>query len=312
MDLQRQKIDRNRDAGTLISVLLAIFLLGIAGHAVFAGEIKPVNGVPHLPNAQIIQENVYFQGPLKVVTLNVAHGRKTDFHQVLLSAGTIRQNLVDISMVLKKASADIVALQEADGPSWWSGDFDHVALLAGKTGLSWYSLAPYMDVWGLKYGAAILSRRPYLDTGAHRFEASWPSPAKGFLIVRFGWYPEGSVSGAPVCVDAISVHLDFSRPAVRALQISELRKTIAGKGSPLIIMGDFNSDWLSEDSVVEALARQSGLQVYHAEATHLATYGARRLDWILISNDLEFLSYAVLPDQISDHLAIIAEIGLKP
>ena len=34
----------------------------------------------------------------------------------------------------------------------------------------------------------------------------------------------------------------------------------------------------------------------------------RRFDWILISNELEFISYRVLPDIISDHFAVVAEV----
>jgi endonuclease/exonuclease/phosphatase family metal-dependent hydrolase len=78
--------------------------------------------------------------------------------------------------------------------------------------------------------------------------------------------------------------------------------------NPLIIMGDFNSAWLADDAVVRKPARQSGLQVYRPEAIDLGTYGANRLDWILISADLEFISYAVLPVAVSDHLGVVAKI----
>ena len=44
----------------------------------------------------------------------------------------------------------------------------------------------------------------------------------------------------------------------------------------------------------------------------MGTCGARRLDWILISTDLDFISYAVWPDVVSDHLGVVAEIGMKP
>jgi endonuclease/exonuclease/phosphatase family metal-dependent hydrolase len=48
-------------------------------------------------------------------------------------------------------------------------------------------------------------------------------------------------------------------------------------------------------------------------AENLPTYftSGRRLDWVLISDELEFLSHAVLPDAISDHQAIVADIGWK-
>ncbi len=297
---------------TACFAVLALFLLCNTCPVGFAGELQPVNGGPALTGAAANPKADFFHGPIKVATLNMAHGRKTAFHQVFLSRKTIDQNLTDISRVIKTASADIAALQEADGPSWWSGNFDHIALLAKKTELPWHSRAGYGDRWGLQYGAALMARRPYLETRGHRFESSWPTPAKGFLLVRFGWYPRGAATAKPVFVDVISVHLDFSRESVRTQQIMEMRKVLVGRINPLIIMGDFNSDWLAEDSVVRELARQSGMKAYRPETLNLGTYGTSRLDWILISADLEFVSYKVLPDAVSDHRAVIAEIGLKP
>ncbi len=299
---------------TICFVLSLMLLLSGTSPVGFAGELQPINGRPGLTGEPVVPEKDYFQGPLKVVTLNTAHGRKTAFSQFFLSWQTIHNNLEDISEVLKATAADIVALQEADGPSWWSGNFDHVALLAKEAGFPWYSRAGHMDTWSLHYGTALLARRPYLETRGHRFKASWPTPAKGFLMGRFGWYPRGQPPLKPSFVDVVSVHLDFSRQMVRARQIEEMRTVLAGRNNPLIILGDFNSDWLADDSVVRELAGQSGLQVYRPEASDLGTYGAnrRRLDWILISADLEFLSYRVLPEILSDHRAVVAEIGLRP
>ena len=80
----------------------------------------------------------------------------------------------------------------------------------------------------------------------------------------------------------------------------------------MIILGDFNSNWFSEESVVKALADRAGLKVYKPGADNMYTYVSkeRRLDWILISSELEFVSYRVLPDIISDHFAVIAEVKL--
>lgn len=255
--------------------------------------------------------STYFQGPLKVMTLNMAHGRKTAFSQIFLSWQTIHANLMDISAVLKSTGVDIVALQEADGPSWWSGGIDHIALLAQEAGLPWFSRAGYMHAWGLDYGAALLSRKPYQETRAHQFKPSFPIPPKGFLLGRFGWFPQGANGGRPVFMDVISVHLDFSQQETRASQIAEMRTVLAGRKAPLVIMGDFNSDWLADASVVRVFTRQSGLQVYRPEAVDMGTYGSRRLDWILISADLEFLEHEVVPDILSDHLGVTAVIGYK-
>ncbi|WP_419616290.1 hypothetical protein, partial [Thiolapillus sp.] len=54
------------------------------------------------------------------------------WHKPAVSQGIA--NLQDIAVVLKREDADIVALQEADGASLWSGGFDHVAMLAKEAG----------------------------------------------------------------------------------------------------------------------------------------------------------------------------------
>jgi len=296
----------------VVSALLVILLLAYGAAPVcFAASIESVNGGPLLTGTPTGPENTYFRGPLKVMTLNMAHGRKTAFSQIFLSWQTIHGNLMDISAVLNSVNADIVALQEADGPPWWSGNYDHVALLAKTAGYSWFSRAGYMDAWALDYGAAILAKKPFAETQAHRFKTLFLLPPKGFLLGRFGWYPQGATANKPIFIDIVSVHLGFSRPAVRTRQLIEMRTVLAGRPNPLIILGDFNSDWLTDTSVVRELTRQSGLQVYRPDAVDLKTYGSRRLDWILISADLEFLEHEVVPDILSDHFGVTAVIGYK-
>ena len=54
--------------------------------------------------------------------------------------------------------------------------------------------------------------------------------------------------------------------------------------------------------------------VLEPHADGLSTYGDKgaRLDWILVSTELEFRTYAVYPDVVSDHYAVAADIVLGP
>jgi endonuclease/exonuclease/phosphatase family metal-dependent hydrolase len=252
-----------------------------------------------------------FTGPLTVTTLNLAHGRGTGFSQLFQSGDTAQDNLMRASRLLERIGADIVALQEADGPSRWSGDFDHVATLADAAGFSWYARATHVSNWFGTYGTAMLSRRPFVEAVGHTFEPSPPTFNKGFLLGRFSWQPD-IASDTVLYVDIVSVHLDFSRRSVRRGQIEEMAAVLAGRNNPLIILGDFNSEWLADASVVKTLANQAGLTVYRPQATDLGTFndGQKRLDWILISRDLAFVRYTLAPEVVSDHLAVIAEIKL--
>jgi hypothetical protein len=82
--------------------------------------------------------SIFDHSTLKVMTLNLAHGRKDGLNQLLKSAGAIHSNFEEIAVFLENAGADVVALQEADAPSFWSGSFDHVELLAGLAGYPFF------------------------------------------------------------------------------------------------------------------------------------------------------------------------------
>ena len=247
---------------------------------------------------------------LKVMTLNLAHGRKDGLNQLFISKATIRNNLGEIAAFLDKAGADVVALQEADAPSLWSGNFDHVALLAEQAGYPVFESSNQATSWFFSYGTALLSRVSLSGVQHHSFRPSPPTMSKGYTLGQIMWQPQ---AGEPVLVDIVSVHLDFSRKSVREQQSAELSETLAGRGNPMIIMGDFNSDWFADEEVVRSLAERTGLHVYQPEAGNFSTYrsSARRFDWILISKQLEFVSFEVMPDILSDHFAVVAEIAMK-
>jgi len=212
---------------------------------------------------------------------------------------------------LKKTDADVVALQQADGPSGWSGNFDHIELLAREAGYPWYYRANHAQSWLFSYGTAILSRLPVAETMQHTVSPSPPTLNKGFLLGRVNWVDDND-TGPALAVDVVSVHLDFSRKRVRDEQIAEMAEALSNREHPVIILGDFNSEWFTEESVVKRLAEESRLSVYEPSAIDLQTYNSkRRYDWILISDEFAFVRYEVLPDMVSDHLAVLAEIKLK-
>ena len=250
-------------------------------------------------------------GPLRVLTLNVAHGRKDALNQVLVSRDVIERNLAEVAALLRGASADVVALQEADGPSRWSGGFDHVSVLAGQATYPWHLRASHAKTWLFESGTALLSRSPFTDRLDHSFRPSPPSMTKGLTLGQVAWRPDGDAR--PIYVDIVSVHLDFSRESVRKQQVAEMAKILSDRTHAMIILGDLNSEWSGRDSIVTELAHRCGLQVYQPLADDLGTYrsSGRRLDWVLISDELEFLHHEVLQHAVSDHHAVVADIGLK-
>ena len=288
----------------LAFVLLVFYTMETMAQSTYENRISakknaPIETIQSKPNV------------LKVATLNLAHGRKDRLNQLLLSKKTIHNNILFIAEKLISVEADVVGLQEADGASRWSGSFDHVALLSKQARYPWHHRASHASGWLFDYGTAILSRWPLVEEYSHTFPPSPPTLSKGFSLVQIAWKPYLGRQNI-VHVDIISAHLDFSRQKVREQKIDAMLKVLAKRDKPMVVLGDFNSDWLAGDSVVKELAKQSSLKTYQPESTELGTYtkNDRRLDWILVSKEFEFRRYQVLPDILSDHYAVVAEISL--
>jgi len=289
----------------LMSLLMSCSTGGISHHRLAEGDSFP-------PDRETAFEPAPGDaGTLKILTLNIAHGRNQAANQLFLDRQDIEQNLRAVAALFRDIGADVIALQEADGPSRWSGNFDHIEFLAREAGYPWHYRANHAESWLFSYGTALLSRLPVDETLQHTFKPSPPTLNKGFLLGRVNWSENGS-PGAVVPIDIVSVHLDYSRSSVRDGQIAELTEILKLRRNPMIIMGDFNSEWPAEDSVVRRFAENAGMSVYRQSADDLDTYNSKyRFDWILLSSELAFVSYSVLPDKVSDHKVVLAEVRLR-
>jgi len=284
-------------------------LLSLTGSPAMPATDVEAGGAKAAADQAVLDHSV--AGPLRVATLNLAHGRKDSLNQLLVRRNGVEENLAETAELLSKVGADVVALQEADGPSRWSGGFDHVERLAHEAGYPWYFRSSHARTWLFDYGTALLSRLPFAEQVDVAFEPTPPSMTKGLSLGQVVWHP---VAGSPpVLVDIVSVHLDFSRESVRNRQVQQMAEVLSRRQGPLIVLGDFNSDWFDELSIVADFARRCGMQAYAPGQDGLGTYrsNGRRLDWVLISSELEFLEHQVLPQVVSDHQAVAAVVGLR-
>ncbi|MHC4062483.1 MAG: endonuclease/exonuclease/phosphatase family protein [Planctomycetota bacterium] len=242
---------------------------------------------------------------LKVMTLNMAHGRGDGPNQVLRKGKTIKTNLDEIVAVLRREGPDIAAIQEADGPSVWSGKLNQVSYLADKAGFAYSVQGEHVKGMKISYGTGLLSIPALREPLSVTFDASPPTFSKGFIVATVYWPGEPNME-----VDVVSVHLDFSRNSVRERQVEDMIERLSSRGRPLIVMGDFNCEWSSKESAVRALAEKLNLKAYQPESPRMDTFPLlrMRMDWVLISPVLEFVTYEVLPDVISDHYAVFCEV----
>jgi endonuclease/exonuclease/phosphatase family metal-dependent hydrolase len=289
--------------GLAAAVIVVAFVVtsGVAGEALSRPAVSVHPAPPSAGDAV-----------LKVMTLNVAYGRRDALHQALLGRGTVETNLDAVAALLARERPHVAALQEADGPSVWSGRFDHVAYLAEAAGFARSARGEHVKGAKLRYGTALLSRLELTEPLSVTFAPSPPTFAKGFVVCTVAW-PAGRDGGGGSHageVDVVSVHLDFSRDSVRRSQVGEMIEALSRRGRPLVIMGDFNCEWTDADSPLRALAQALDLAAFEPGSAEAPTFPKldRRLDWILISRELGFVTYRVVPDIVSDHLGVVAEL----
>lgn len=245
---------------------------------------------------------------LRLLTLNVAHARRQARHQALLDEPALRHNLAAIAQVLRREAADVVALQEADGPSAWSGGFDHVATLAELAGYPHAFRGEHnpfsLGRLDLSSGTALLSRLPLAQPHSRAFLASWRD-TKGFVAATVA---AAALGGREL--DVVSLHLDFLAERIRRRQLDQLVDRFRGSARPLVVSGDFNCEWSERRRSLARLGRE--LRLRPADVVAHATFPSWRplvrLDWILVSEELEFAAYRTLPDRLSDHLGVVGEI----
>ncbi len=243
---------------------------------------------------------------LRVLSLNLAHGRGVAGHQLTLSAESITGHLDAIAGFLRAQGPDVVALQEADGPSWWSGGFNHVTELARKAAFGQAVRAENVAGLGLSYGTALLARPALSDPLALTFAPTWPTFSKGCMIASVAWPDRPELR-----VDVVSVHLDYRSRTARAEQLTFLAQALKSRGRPLILMGDFNCTWRGEQESLRRFAADMQLTTWQPEEAW-PTFPGRdaRLDWIFVSAPLQIASFQVHPEVLSDHLAISAQVRL--
>ena len=287
-----------------ILIVLMLLFIGTRGSADDIDLNDRVIAIPVQDTYHPIKQQV--RDTLTLVSLNIAHGRNTSLNQIFVGQAKTQLNLQNIAEFLNQVNADIVATQEADGPSYWSGNFHHVALLAEHGGYPQYIHAPHANIWIAHYGTAVLSRLPIRAGYALTFPPSPPTTRKGYTLAEIEWQTKTKT----LIVDVVSVHLDFSRASVRKQQLQEIRNTLSKRKNPIIIMGDFNSEWIADQLVHNEAPGPVSVHTYFNNGKNLNTYKDKRLDWILVSNVFKLNTYDVSPHTLSDHSAIVATISL--
>jgi len=241
---------------------------------------------------------------LKVMTLNLGHGKGRGMIQELVSDNRTSKNLDEIADVLARERPLVAAFQEADIKSRRSGGFNHIHYIAERAGYREVVHSEHIKSLGLNHGTALISMLKVKDPLSVTFNPAKSSSDKGFTVftIEFG--------AGRTKVDVVSVHLDMASKSTRQKQVHRMVDLLSKRGNPLIVMGDFNCQLQYSKKVWDILKDGLSLSAYELYSEEQQTFPLlnSRLDWILISPELEFHNYAVLEDRVSDHFAVVAEL----
>ena len=254
---------------------------------------------------------------LRLVTFNIAHGRGLTPIQGLTSPRKIRANLRGIATLLGRLKPDIVAMQEIDERSRWSGNFDQLDYLRV------HARFPH-SVFGINnrragllnlcYGNALLCRDELLATETVVFGQRRVGE-KGFL------FTEISVGGRRI--PFVNLHLHAASRVQRMRQLGLLiawlqAKRRLGSGHwfmPPIICGDFNNSHTRDDATAALLSHLSDTGDYtlypQIGGTFPSPLPRRRLDFVFLPSQCRDVQCRVLRTLLSDHCPVLAEFSVS-
>jgi len=254
---------------------------------------------------------------LRLMTLNMAHGRGLSTYQGFHSAKGIERNLDRIAALLLRASPDIVALQEVDEDSHWNRRIHLLDCLKAKAGFSHSELGINNRRSGrkhLSYGNGVLSQHTIEHSDTQVFGQATLGE-KGFL------YSEIAVAGGHLPL--VNLHLDFRSKKRRIRQVETLIEYLEARHSAKggehyfspIVLGDFNTHMAKRNDAVEHLfdylQGHCDYQLYPKQGKTFPSYfPLHALDFIYVPPSYRVRRCCVLKAYVSDHRPVLIDLEI--
>lgn len=255
---------------------------------------------------------------IKLLTLNIAHGRGPIMHQGLVKQKTILKWLDKIVELLIDLKPDIVALQEIDQDSRWNGHLDLLEYLRVNASFDCAAYGmhnQYAGKYRLNYGNAFLSQFPIVADEVIAFDQK-KIGSKGFLYCRCDT-PLG-------LLDFINLHLDFKSKRSRLIQCHEIKKFVLNKEMDYgvesrltpFVLGDFNANVTNEQDaakfLLEEISAHSHYRSYPVKAKTFPSYLPRKaIDYIFVPDVFHVTHSEVVRRNVSDHRSVLVELCVK-
>lgn len=232
---------------------------------------------------------------LIVMTFNIHHG-----------VNKVGQESLDLIIeAIGDTQAHIIALQEVDRYIPRSGYKDQAKEIANALGY-YYVYGETINVLGIKYGNAIISKFPILEYENKKLPGD-SIETRGLLSAKID--VEGNL------FQVYTTHLGLSAKD-RERQIKSINAYLEHSTIPFVLMGDFNCEPFSEEiTEISSILTDIAIETQKDELYTYAFYSDvpnTRVDRIYVSPYIDVIDHYVIDSEISDHSMVLGVISINP
>lgn len=242
---------------------------------------------------------------LLLYNIRYATGTGPAFHLPLPGAGYLRSNrhvLDRLTEFIHGEDPDLVGLIEVDTGSVRSGMINQAEFVAQRLG--------HYTAYQCKYASSSFNNRlPIVRKQANALLA-----APRVHGERFHYFDTGikrliiELELEHVCVFLVHLSLKFRH---RQYQLRTLHDLVVAANKPVIVAGDFNTFWGSDE--IYLFTRAAGLT--SANHAGLPSYPSRRprseLDFVLFSQGITVQDFRIPAIRLSDHCPVICDFSVN-
>jgi endonuclease/exonuclease/phosphatase family metal-dependent hydrolase len=229
--------------------------------------------------------------PLTLLTFNIRSAND--------KIGSVK--LEEIVEEIRETDAHIIGLQEVERMMPRSGYRDQARLVAEELGYHYY-YGGNINIFGVQYGNALLSKYPILAANNHKLPREKLEP-RGMI--------EADIDADGSLLHVFVTHLGLSS-LERSKQVRYINGILSQRKGNILLLGDFNNHPDSEEmSTLDDRLTDSAAALNQLDQFTFALKSTTpnvRLDRIYASDNITLKHHRVQPSAVSDHMLVLTQI----